>query len=107
MFPILETPVFITLIMVFYLLFFFVLFLTKLPEKNGKPQRNSKKAEEITRVAQEDHTKCTMFGFLQELPKGDPIPDECMSCQKLVKCLMKKNAFDWYSGQDSSKKSEP
>jgi len=107
MFQIFETPIFITLIIMFYFLFFFVLFLTKLPKENGKPQRNSKTSEEKTRVAEKDHSKCTMFGFLQELPKGDPVPDECMSCQKLVECLLKKNAFDWYSGQDSSKKSEP
>jgi len=107
MFPIFETPIFITLIIMFYLLFFFVLFLTKLPRENVKQERNSKKSEEITRVAEKDHSKCTMFGFLRELPKGDPVPDECMSCQKLVECLLKKNAFDWYSGQDSSKKSEP
>jgi len=107
MFPIFETPIFITLIIVFYLLFFFILFLTKLPRENSKQQRNSKTEEEIKRVAQEGHHQCTMFGFLQELPKGDPIPDECMICQKLVECLLKKDAFEWYSGQESSKKSEP
>jgi hypothetical protein len=26
--------------------------------------------------------ECTMFGFLQEFQKGDPTPDECISCQK-------------------------
>jgi len=106
MFPIFETPILITLIIMFYFLFFFVLFVTKLPRENGKQQINSKTPEEITGVAGKSHSECTMFGFLQELPKGDPVPDECMSCQKLVECLLKKNAFDWYSGQDSSKKSE-
>ncbi|KPV63162.1 MAG: hypothetical protein AOA66_1012 [Candidatus Bathyarchaeota archaeon BA2] len=107
MFLIFETPVLIILIVVFYLLFFLVLFLIKLPEEHGKQQRNTKTSAEITRVAKESQPECTMFGFLRELPKGDPIPDECMSCQKLVECLMKKNEFEWYSRRDSSKKSEP
>jgi hypothetical protein len=106
MFPIFETPILITLIIMFYFLFFFILFLAKLPKGSGNLQRNSNTSEEITRVAQESHSECTMFGFLQELPKGDPVPDECMNCQKLVQCLLKKNAFNWYSGQDSSEESE-
>jgi len=103
MLTIFEPPILITLIILFYFLFFFALFLTKLPRANGKPQKSVKTPKEV----KESHSECTMFGFLQELPKGDPIPDECMSCQKLLECLLKKKAFDWYSGQNSLQKSEP
>jgi len=107
MFSIFETPLFITVIIMFYIVFFFALFIIKLPRENGKQQMQSKKSEKITQVAQEYNSDCTMFGFLQTLPKGEAIPDECMSCQKLLECLLKKNAYEWYSGRDSSKKSEP
>ncbi len=26
------------------------------------------------------------FGYLKSLPKGKPIPDECLSCRKIVEC---------------------
>jgi len=89
--------------MLFYFLFFFVLFLSKLRGVNGKNQKASKDRRE---VAEKGDSECSMFGFLEKLPKGDPIPDECMSCQKLVECLLKKKAFEWYSGEGSPKKSE-
>jgi len=89
-----------------YLLFFIILFLTKLLRENRKQQRKSKTSEEITRVAEKNRSKCTMLGFLEKLPKGDPIPKECLICQKLVECFMAKRAFDWYLGQDSAQTSE-
>jgi hypothetical protein len=111
MFPIFEPPFIIAFIIIVYILFFAAIFSIKVPEKTGRQQINSEKsketAEETTRTAEKSHLECTMFGFLQQLPKGDPIPDECMGCKKLVECLMKKSAFDWYSGENSSKKSEP
>jgi len=104
MFPIFEPPILITLIMLFYFLFFFILFLSKLHEPNEKNQKASKDQREF---AEKRNSECTMFGFLEKLPKGDSIPGECMTCQKLVECLLKKKAFEWYSGESSPKKSEP
>jgi hypothetical protein len=47
-----------------------------------------------------------MLGFLEKLPKGDPIPKECLNCRKLVECAMAKRAFDWYLGQNSGQNPE-
>jgi len=85
-----------------YLLFIicYNVFLKKLPGENEEQQRKSKTSEEITRVAEENRSECTMLGFLEKLPKGDPIPNECLNCRKLVECTMAKRAFDWYLGHD-------
>jgi hypothetical protein len=40
-----------------------------------------------------------MLGFLEKLPRGDPIPKECLNCRRLVECAMAKRAFDWYRGK--------
>lgn len=55
--------------------------------------------------AKENRSECTMLGFLKQLPKGEPIPNECMSCQKLAECAMAKRAFDWYLGREASAQS--
>ena len=70
-----------------------------LPRTNGKHQIST---DTQMKVAKENSSECTVFGLLEKIPKGDPIPDECMSCRKLVECVMKKRAFDWYTGQDSA-----
>jgi len=101
MFPIFEPPILITLIMLFYFLFFFILFLSKL---HGADEKNQKASKDQREVAEKGKSECTMFGFLEKLPKGDSIPDDCMSCQKLVECLLKKKAFEWYSGESSQEK---
>jgi len=54
------------------------------------------------KVAKENHSGCTMLGYLKKLPKGEPIPGECMSCQKLAECAIAKRAFDWYLGREAS-----
>jgi len=78
-----------------YLLFIicYNVFLKKSPRENGEQQRKSKTSEE-------NSSECTMLGFLEKLPKGDPIPNECLNCQNLVECTMAKRAFDWYLGHD-------
>jgi len=74
------------------------MYLTMLPKTSGKHQGTgtSRKAVE------EKRSECTMLGFLEKLPKGDPIPTECLNCRKLVECAMAKRAFDWYLGKNSS-----
>ena len=59
----------------------------------------------LMKVAKENHSGCTMLGYLKKLPKGESIPGECMSCQKLAKCAMAKRAFDWYLGREASAQS--
>ncbi len=73
------------------------------PKENGEKQTNT---DTSMKVAKENSSECTMLGFLEKLPKGDPIPKECLNCQKLVECHMAKRAFNWYLGQDSAQNSE-
>lgn len=69
-----------------------------LPRTDGKPRMNTGTP---MKVAKKNNSECTMLGFLEKLPKGDPIPNECMSCRNLVKCVMAKRAFEWYTGHSS------
>jgi len=94
----LDSPAFIWLTILSFVGVFFVLFFTMFPKSNGKQQIN---AATSTKVAKENSSACTMLGFLKKLPKGEPIPNECVSCRKLVECSMAKRAFEWYIGQDS------
>ena len=103
MFQFLESPVIIWSIIMFYFLFFSVLFLTMLPKSNGKRQINTATS---MKVAKENRSECTMLGFLEKLPKGEPIPGECVSCQKLAECAMAKRAFNWYLGRNSAQNSK-
>ena len=98
----LESPIIIWLIIMCFFLFFFVLYLTMLPKTNRKHQGT----DTSIKAAEENRSECTMLGFLEKLPKGDPIPKECLNCRKLVECAMAKRAFDWYLGQNSAQNSE-
>jgi len=103
MFQFLESPFIILLIITLFFLLLLVFFLTMSPKKNGENQTN---ADTSMKVAEESSSGCTMLGFLEKLPKGDPIPKECLNCRKLVECAMAKRAFDWYLGQNSGQNSE-
>ena len=99
MFQFLESPVVIWSIIMCFFLFYLVLFFRMLPKTNEEHPIN---ADTSTEVAKENHHECTMLGLLEKLPKGEPIPNECMSCQKLAECAMAKRAFDWYLGREAS-----
>ncbi len=73
------------------------------PKENGENQTNT---DTPKRVVKEGTSECTLLGFLEKLPKGDPIPKDCLNCQKLVECAMAKRAFNWYLGQGSPQNSE-
>lgn len=54
--------------------------------REEKPSRHaeSKKPEPL------GSSKCThKFGYLSERPKNEKIPDECMTCENIVKCMLK------------------
>jgi len=103
MFQFLESPFIILLIITLFFLLLLVFFLTMSPKENGENQTNT---DTSMKVAKENRSGCTMLGFLEKLPKGDPIPKECLNCRKLVECTMAKRAFDWYLGQNSAQNSE-
>jgi hypothetical protein len=47
------------------------------PEKSQRPMENSKQV------------KCPHhFGYLKKRPKNTPIPDVCLTCQKMIQCLL-------------------
>ena len=75
---------------------FIVLYLTKSPETDVKHQITP------TKTAKEARSECDMLGFVEKLPKGEPIPNECMSCGKLVECSLAKKALNWYLGRNSA-----
>ena len=103
MFQLLESPFIILLTITLFLLLLLVFFITMSPKENGENQTNT---DTSMKVAKESSSECTMLGFLEKLPKGDPIPKECLNCRKLVECAMAKRAFDWYLGQNSAQNSE-
>jgi len=103
MFLFLESPFSILLLITLFFLLLLAFFLTMSPKENGENQRNAGKS---VKVAEESSSECAMLGFLEKLPKGDPIPKECLNCRKLVECAMAKRAFDWYLGQNSAQNSE-
>jgi hypothetical protein len=47
----------------------------------NQPQGESEK-EEQNRIKCHHH-----FGYLSELPKSTPIPEECVFCSKVVDCI--------------------
>jgi hypothetical protein len=103
MFQFLGSPFIIPLMITLFLLLLLVFFLTMSPKENGINPTNH---DTSMKVDKENSSECTMLGFLEKLPKGDPIPKECLNCQKLVECAMAKRAFNWYLGKDSAQNSE-
>jgi hypothetical protein len=97
MFPFLESPFVIFLMIALLFLLLLTFFVTMSPKESGQNPTNTEKS---AMVARENSSECTMLGFLEKLPKGDPIPKECLNCQKLVECAMAKRAFNWYLGQE-------
>jgi len=103
MFQFLESPFIILLMIALLFVLLLAFFFTMSPKEKGQNPTNTDKT---MKVAKENSSECTMLGFLERLPKGDPIPKECLNCQKLVECAMAKRAFNWYLGQDSAQTSE-
>lgn len=67
-------------------------------ESASLPSKEVSKIEElITHKAKEIPKKagppgCSYyFGYLGQLPKNDPIPDDCLGCFKLMECLIKQS----------------
>jgi len=55
-----------------------------------KPKVSVKVAQEKISKTQSptDFQECVHhFGYLRNLPKGTPVPDECFGCKKILQCL--------------------
>jgi len=65
--------------------------LSKIPEKKGKEvKRNVVLARKVEKMKEkhENVAGCKhFFGFLKKRSKGSPIPDECLTCSKMIECL--------------------
>jgi DNA-directed RNA polymerase subunit RPC12/RpoP len=67
--------------------------LTKVAEKrSSKSERETspfiEKVKKTTAIEEND-VKCKHFlGYLKNRPKNTPIPDECLTCGKMVECLI-------------------
>jgi len=60
-------------------------------EKNLKEQKNLRKGNQASNP--ETESSClNHLGYLGTLPKNSIIPDQCLGCTKIVKCLTRKNA---------------
>ncbi|MEM2995630.1 MAG: hypothetical protein QXI91_06445 [Candidatus Bathyarchaeia archaeon] len=67
--------------------------LTKVAEKRSSKseEEDSPLVEKVKRAiaAEEGDVKCSHFlGYLKKRPKNTPIPDECLTCEKMVECLI-------------------
>ena len=83
----------------------FILFITqKRSQPGAKSQLNMKDQEELPEKSRlkgkaaletpnekqsaEDFQKCVhQFGYLKDMPKNTPIPDECFGCPTVMRCL--------------------
>lgn len=50
-----------------------------------------KPPEPPERLKETNSTECAHhFGYLKNHPKNEPMPDECLTCSKLLQCLLKR-----------------
>ena len=55
----------------------------------GEPRKIEEAAEDsIKKQSAEGFQKCVhQFGYLKDMPKNTPIPDECFGCPKVLRCM--------------------
>lgn len=57
--------------------------------KERKEITISNKDVKKTSVKLENNAECKhFFGYLKKRPKDVPIPDECLTCEKMIKCMI-------------------
>ena len=58
-------------------------------EKTDKGEPPAKPAEKTEKTS----SKCPHhFGYLADRPKSAPMPDECLTCEKMLECINKSNS---------------
>ena len=103
MFEFLGSPEFIFVFIVSASTILLVSFVSLLPRAKQEHQT----IEPPVQAAEGNRFECTVLGFARSLPEGEPLPDECMSCPKLLECMVAKDAFDWYVGQKTAQTQSP
>ena len=65
--------------------------LTKVDVVAKDPKFDSISVETSEKLVEKPPTECAHhFGYLKALPKEAVIPDECLTCPKLLQCFVKK-----------------
>jgi len=61
------------------------------PQKEkGKKNEKEKPPVKLAEKAERAPSKCPHhFGYLADHPKSAPIPEECLTCQKMLECINK------------------
>jgi DNA-directed RNA polymerase subunit RPC12/RpoP len=61
-------------------------------DKDGNDKETLISTEKVKKVAvakHEDDVKCKHFlGYLKKRSKDAPIPDECLTCNKMIECMV-------------------
>ena len=63
--------------------------LISIPPQKQKEEKSKKDEPLVKPIEKEEKgsSKCPhRFGYLIKLPKNAPIPEECLTCQKLLEC---------------------
>jgi len=62
-------------------------------QRRSEPAKETVATEKVKRVtaaAGEDKTMCkNFFGYLKKRSKDVPIPDECLTCDKMIECMVR------------------
>jgi predicted RNA-binding Zn-ribbon protein involved in translation (DUF1610 family) len=60
-------------------------------QKEEESKKVSAKAYRVPDAKAETGTKCLHhFGYLKNRPKNTPIPDECLTCDRMIECLTRR-----------------
>ncbi len=69
--------------------------LTKVTESKGRKSEKSEEVPTSVNVAKndparsEENENCNhFFGYLNKRPKETPIPEDCLTCEKMIECMI-------------------
>lgn len=58
------------------------------PKTEEEDEKVVVQSQDISKECEKAGGKCKhFFGFLKKRPKNMPIPDECLTCDKMIECL--------------------
>jgi hypothetical protein len=59
----------------------------KTPEKPKVQVKTAQEKNSTTQVSADSEECVHHFGYLKDLPKNTPVPEECFGCKKILRCL--------------------
>jgi DNA-directed RNA polymerase subunit RPC12/RpoP len=61
---------------------------SKVEEKREEQPSAKEKAKAREAFSKLEEAKCSHFlGYLKKRPRNTPIPDDCLTCEKMIECL--------------------